>query len=537
MPQTITVIIILCSRNHKLNTKTIYIFPKDLEDTMGNVEPPHEMFQPPSKEEEMLALELAVQEREMELERAKTEISSLSSQLAIYEEVHKQDKELHLQDKKLNDANDSLLEVKDENIKDLEKQLSELTSAQKTKERSEKRLLRSLVTLGEKLRKHGLLTNHYQKKLTGWKDGLMSEDSDGQAALEDRNDAFVIKSNKDESEDAIEPGKELDFPSREAIQGRGLAAPLPEGALLPEAGGDGDKMEVEASTNVKEEKDASSEKIEPTEMDTEDENQSSTGQGEESREEYADSATTETKCAAPAEAMETAEVKIPNLTVEEAGDLIVAENEAAADIDEPVGLKPEESLTVEEQETVSAGLAQKKRRKKKKSRKSKTPESVNQSCTQNQPTRKESDVMVDDKEPVSQDEVDQPKPDLKAQESKASEEKEDVCLPRIVSRKRKSARGSKKTHLPTDSLVATGICSPVKKDGPFLLVKSNVDEQPLAIHGVPQNATSAPQEWPDIPEKKRVMSPIAKPAKNKSRKLPMMSKFVARQKWRVEDMN
>ncbi|XP_065350883.1 uncharacterized protein LOC135946552 isoform X2 [Cloeon dipterum] len=495
------------------------VLDRDFEGTMGNVEslPPHQMFQSPSKEEEMLALELAVQENEMELERAKAEISSLSSQLAIYEEVHKQDKELHKQDKRLHEANESLLEVKDQNIRDLEKQLSKITSAQKSKQGSEKRLLRSLVTLGEKLEQHGLLTIHYQKKLTGWKAGLMSEANDGQAALEDRNATIVISSNNnDEAEDAIEPGKEHEFPSREAIQGQGLAAPLPEGAecaLLPEAREDGDMMEGEAGNNVEEEKDGSGEMVDPSEVAMEDANQSSTGKGN----------------LYP----ETTRINDSNF---------VAENEAAAYIEEPVGLKPEQSSTEKDQEAVSAGagLAQKKRQKKKKSRKPKTPESENQSCTQ--PARKESvsgdPVLSEDKEPVAQ-EVDLPEPKLdEAQESKVLEEKEDECLPKI-SRKRKRARGSKK-KVPTDSLVATQICLPLKED--FMLIKSNnVKSRPLQFDVTPcdddpQDAKSAPQDdLPDIPEKKMVMSPIGKPAKK--RQLPIMSKVMAGQKWHIKDLN
>ncbi|XP_065344901.1 uncharacterized protein LOC135942618 [Cloeon dipterum] len=269
---------------------------------MGNVEarPPQNIFQSPVKEEVVLNLKLALQEREMKLQSAETQITALSSRVAnqermlvVYEDLHKLDMELHK-------SNASLVQARDEKIKDLKNQLSAPPSAgnQKTKG-SEKSMLRSLVTLAEKLKQHGLLTIHYQKKLTGWKAGMAYDEensaNDEQAAVveatsEDcsNSDTLVIDFNRDDAEDPIvpekipeiAPEKELDddsklqvvlpsapdvkedspaSPEREACEEQGLAASLPKevACALPEATKDVDMLEVEADagTNVKEKKD------------------------------------------------------------------------------------------------------------------------------------------------------------------------------------------------------------------------------------------------------------------------------------------
>ncbi|CAB3386294.1 Hypothetical predicted protein [Cloeon dipterum] len=273
--------------------------------TMGNVEsrPPQNIFQSPAKEEVVLNLKLSLQEREMKLRSAEAQISALSTQvanharmLAVYEDLHKMDIKLHK-------ANDSLLETKDQRIKDLEKQLATPSALNQKTKGSDKSMLRSLVTLAEKLKQHGLLTIHYQKKLTGWKAGMVFDEensaSDEQAAVEEaasedcsNNDTLVIDFNKDDDEDPIvpvqipeiAPEKERDdeselqielptdpdveednpvSPERGACVEQGLAASLPKevSCALPEATKDVDMLEVEAApkadtgTYVEEKKD------------------------------------------------------------------------------------------------------------------------------------------------------------------------------------------------------------------------------------------------------------------------------------------
>ncbi|CAB3363589.1 Hypothetical predicted protein [Cloeon dipterum] len=299
---------------------------KNLQNMMGNVEsrPPQKIFQSPSKEELVLALKRIVQEKEMKLLNAKVQIASLSSKVAnqervvaVYEglnkkdvELHKQYKEFHKRAVELHKVNASLLELKDQKIRDLENQLATPPSAhnQETKgSDSEKWMLRTLVTFAEKLKEHGLLTIQYQKKLTDWKAGMMSDEQNfanyEQAAVEEVTqdstdyDTLVIDSNKDDAEDPIVPVKipeiapekesdeeselQVALPSVPDVKGdvtashelgaskeQGLVTSLPEevARVLPESTENVDMQEVEAGAgaNVEEKKDG--EKIkEPTE--------------------------------------------------------------------------------------------------------------------------------------------------------------------------------------------------------------------------------------------------------------------------------
>ncbi|XP_065331671.1 neurofilament heavy polypeptide-like [Cloeon dipterum] len=129
-----------------------------------------------SHREQVLLLKVANDK----LEKQKKELSMLlkeaqafkehaTKMISVYEVIHKQDESIIKQ-------NNRIIAANDEKIAALERE--EVKTPNTAKKVSEKRMLRTLVKLAEKLKENDLLTIHYTKKLEGWTELLSDENND-----------------------------------------------------------------------------------------------------------------------------------------------------------------------------------------------------------------------------------------------------------------------------------------------------------------------------------------------------------------------